>query len=258
MEINIKGKKISYIDEGAGDISIIFLHGWGAKKENFNQSIELLKSKYRCISIDLPGFGCSDKLTESFFVDDYADIVSDFIKEMKLIDVILVGHSYGGRVIIKLNNRTGLPFIIKKNILIDSAGIRHKQGIDKKIRVTFFKMLKKIVSTMPASDATKEKRLDDLKSKFGSSDYKNADPVMRETLVKAVNEDLKPYLKNIKIETLLIWGDKDTATPIADAKIFEKEIKNSGLAVLKGCGHFSFAEDPYTYLKILKSYLIDR
>lgn len=256
MEINIKNKKISYIDTGVGDVAIVFLHGWGACKENFNQTIELLKNKYRCIALDLPGFGRSDKLTESFFVDDYADIVSEFIKELKIIDVILVGHSYGGRIIIKLNNRTGLPFIIKKNIFIDAAGIRHKQSIDKKVRVSFFKLLKSIVGLAPGSDHTKEKRLDNLRSKFGSNDYKNADPIMRETLVKAVNEDLKPYLKNIKVETLLIWGDKDTATPISDAKIFEKEIKNSGLAILKGCGHFSFVDDSYTYLKIIESYLL--
>ena len=93
-----------------------------------------------------------------------------------------------------------------------------------------------------------------LKSKFGSSDYNNATPIMRETLVKSVNEDLTPLLKNMR-ETLLIWGENDKDTPMSDAKIMEKEIKNAGLVVLKNTGHFSFIEDKYTFERVIKSYL---
>lgn len=265
MEKIINNLKIEYVDRGDGDTLCVFLHGWGACKENFNASMELLKDKYRCVALDLPGFGESEKLKKSFSVDDYADIVIQFINEIlnddkrdvnKNRQVILIGHSYGGRIMIKINNKSDLPFTIKKNIFIDSAGIKHDPSIEQKIKVATFKGMKNLINIIPVTKEEKEKRLDDLKSKFGSSDYKNADPIMRETLVKAVNEDLTPLLSHIKVDTLLIWGENDTATPLSDGKTFEKEIENSGLVVLKNTGHFSFIEDQYTYLRVMESYLL--
>ena len=77
---------------------------------------------------------------------------------------------------------------------------------------------------------------------------------MRRCLVMAVNEDLRHLLPEIKQDTLLIWGDKDTATPISDAKIMESMISGSGLVVLNGCGHFSYLEKPAVFKNILRSY----
>ena len=78
--------------------------------------------------------------------------------------------------------------------------------------------------------------------------------MMRQCMVMAVNEDLTELLPRIKQDTLLIWGDKDTATPISDGKLMEERIQGSGLAVLKGCGHFSFLESPAVFKSIMRSY----
>lgn len=67
---------------------------------------------------------------------------------------------------------------------------------------------------------------------------------MRATLVKVVNEDLKPLISKLSCPTLLIWGDKDTATPIADAREMEQLIQDAGLVVCEGAGHYSFLEQP--------------
>lgn len=255
MIINIKNYNINYYDEGKGKL-VVFLHGWGANLDCFNGVYGLLKEKYRVLALDLPGFGKSDKLKSPFSVDDYTDIVEDFISKFVKSSnekVILVGHSYGGRIIIKLNNRSNLPFVIDKNILIDAAGIKERLSLETKLKICTFKGLKNIYNLLPISEEKKKNKINELRNKFGSSDYKNSDPILKETLVKAVNEDLTKFLKNMK-ETLLIWGDKDTATPIWMAKIMEKEIKNSGLVILHG-GHFSFIDDYYTFLKVLNSYL---
>ena len=73
-------------------------------------------------------------------------------------------------------------------------------------------------------------------------------------MVMAVNEDLTDLLPMIKQDTLLIWGDKDTATPLSDGKLMEERIENSGLCVLEGCGHFSFLEKPAQFKSIMRSY----
>jgi pimeloyl-ACP methyl ester carboxylesterase len=97
--------------------------------------------------------------------------------------------------------------------------------------------------------------LEKWRKKNGSDDYNNATPVMRQTLVKTVNEDLTPLLPGINAPTLLIWGENDTATPLRDGRLMEKLIKGSGLVTLKNAGHYSFLEQEYTYLKVLASFL---
>ena len=125
MILRIDDYDINYIDEGEGE-AVILLHGWGSNLKSFNSLIELLKSKYRVLAIDYPGFGESSELKRSFTIDDYADIVEKFLVKLGIEKVILVGHSYGGRIILKLNSRKALPFEIKKNVLIDAAGLKDK------------------------------------------------------------------------------------------------------------------------------------
>ena len=78
--------------------------------------------------------------------------------------------------------------------------------------------------------------------------------MMRQCLVKAVNEDLSHLLPGISAPTLLVWGDLDTATPISDARKMEAAIPNAGLAVIPGTGHFSFVENPALFGRIMASY----
>ena len=248
---NILGYDINYIDEGVGD-TVLLLHGWGANLNCFTNLISLLKTKYRVLALDYPGFGKSSDLKRSFSVDDYADIVVEFIKSFDINRITLIGHSYGGRIIIKLNNRDTLPFSIEKNVLIDAAGLKDKKDLKTKFKIKLFKALKKITYLLPIDNAKKNELEYKLKSKFGSSDYSTAPKVLQETLVKSVNEDLKELVKNMK-ETLIIWGKNDTVTPIWMAKYMEKEIKNSGLVLLNG-GHFSFIDDEIVFLMVMKSY----
>jgi pimeloyl-ACP methyl ester carboxylesterase len=139
-------------------------------------------------------------------------------------------------------NREKLKFEIDKLILVDSAGILPKNK-KKTMKTRVYKALKVIVG----NNITRKvfpNALEGLKKKFGSEDYRNASAVMRETLVKVVNEDLEPLLPNIKQSTLLIWGTNDTATPLSDAKIMEKLIPDAGIVEVKDAGHYSFLEQP--------------
>lgn len=251
MIIKINDYDINYIDEGSGE-AVLLLHGWASNYKCFNQVIPLLKDKYRVLALDYPGFGESEMIRTSFSVDDYADIVVKFLEELKVDKVILLGHSYGGRIIIKLNSRKDLPFKIEKNVLIDSAGLINKKDFKTKIKIKIFKTLKNLSKSLPISDEKKDELEKNLRKKFGSSDYSSAPRVLQETLVKSVNEDLESYLHNMK-ETLIIWGDNDTTTPIWMAKKMESEIENSGLVTLHG-GHFSFIDDSETFKRVIISY----
>lgn len=211
-----------------------------------------LSKKYRVIAVDLPGMGASEEPKEPWDVDGFADFVLAFLEQFHLQRLSLVGHSYGGRIIIKLANRQ-LPFAIDKLVLVDSAGIRPPASKKKSLRQRIFKLGKWFLSLKPVAKCFPT-ALEKLRVKFGSADYAAASPMMRQCLVKAVNEDLTHLLPGIKAPTLLVWGDRDTATPISDAKTMEQRIPNAGLAVIPGTGHFSFVENPVLFGRIMASY----
>ena len=78
---------------------------------------------------------------------------------------------------------------------------------------------------------------------------------MRAILSRVVNEDLKHLMPSIKCPTLLIWGENDTATPLADAKVMERLIPDAGLVSFAGCGHYSFLDNPLQYRAVLLNFL---
>lgn len=245
--------KIEYNDVGEGN-AIFFLHGWGSKKEHFAPIIDTVSGKYRAISFDLPGFGGSDEPPKAWSVDEFADLCIKFIASFNIPKVILLGHSYGGRVIIKTASRDDLPFEISRIILVDSAGIMPKRSLSYKIKVKTYKAGNKILST-PVMQKLFPDALEKRRQKKGSADYAAASPVMRGCLVKAVNEDLTYLLPKVPYETLLIWGTADDATPISDGETMEKMMPDAGLARIPGAGHFSWVDNPALFRAIICSFL---
>lgn len=255
MTTTINGLKINYKTKGQGK-RIFLLHGWGANIELFNNLIDVLSVKYEAIAIDLPGFGLSEEPKEAWSVLDYTNFVIDFIKKTfaDTTDAIFLGHSYGGRIIIKMTSSDHLPFKIEKIILVDAAGIKPRRSIFYYVKVYSYKVLKHLVDNKFVKKLYPELK-ESLVKIFGSSDYSNASGVMRKSMSLAVNEDLTPLLSKIEIDTLLIWGEKDTATPISDGELMNNHIKNSGLVRIKNAGHYSFLDDAFTFNRVIKSFL---
>lgn len=255
MKLNktINNININYVDKGSGDL-VVLLHGWGSNIKLFANLIDLLSAKYRVLAMDMPGFGESEEPPSAWCVDDYASFVIDFIKDYAPEKVVLLGHSFGGRVIIKLNSRKDLPFEIAKVILVDSAGILPPKTNKKSWRTRKYKIGKAILSTKIAQKIAPD-ALENFRKKMGSADYAAASPLMRQVLVKTVNEDLEPLLPNIKCPTLLVWGVNDTATPLSDGEKMEKLIPDAGLVKLENAGHYSFLEQQYTFNRVMCSFM---
>ena len=253
MNIKIDEYNICYKITGRGERTVVILQGWGTDLGVYDSMANCINEKYKVVQFDFPGFGGSDEPKEAWNVDAFADFFCRFMEAMEINSATLVGHSYGGRVIIKLATRKSIPFEIERIVLVDSAGILPKKTFAQKMKIKRYKVLKKILNQKVVYALFPE-LIDDWRSRQGSEDYRNASPIMRQCLVMAVNEDLTELLPHIKQDTLLIWGDEDTATPIEDAKLMEERIPNSGLAVLEGTGHFSFLEQPIIFRNIMRSY----
>lgn len=252
MVIKIDDIPVNYIDEGEGDV-ILMLHGWGSNITLFDGIIKTLSPSHRVIAPDMPGFGKTPEPQQGWSVDDYVDFIIKFIDSLKLTRFSVLVHSFGGRVLLKLNAIEPRPYIIDKAVLIDSAGIMPKKSLGQKLNLKMYKLARRIMSTKVLRFLYPD-AVENMRKKRGSSDYNNATPIMRNTLVKVVNEDLAPLVHRINCPTLIIWGDMDTATPIDDARLMESLIPDAGLVVCEGAGHYSFLEQPAKVHGALKAF----
>lgn len=210
----------------------MFLHGWGADSSIFGRVIFALPKNISVILIDFWGFGKTGEPTKSLTVYDYANETINIIDSLGITKFNIVGHSFGGRIGIIIASK--LKSRVKKLILVDSAGVVPKRSLLFKLKVKRYKRIKKKVQD--------GKLCAGVLAKYGSDDYKVLSPVMKETFVNVVNEDLVPLAKNIESKTYLIWGNKDKDTPLYMAKKLNKVIAGSSLYVIKDAGHYCFLD----------------
>lgn len=251
MNIKIDNVNINYEVQGEGN-PVIILHGWLANLETMKLLADNLSKNFKVYNVDVIGHGKSDLPTHPYSSNDFGDFLSEFVHKLNIENPVLIGHSNGGRIILNCLGRN----LIKagKVILLDSAGIKPKKSLNKIVKIYSFKLGKKMLNILPNNEKT-EKMRNDLFKKYASSDYKSSPEIMRRTMSIILNEDAKKLLKNILVPTLLIWGDKDTATPIRDAKIIEKGIPDCGLVVYEGGSHFAFLEQIGRTLAIINEFL---
>ena len=214
--MQIKDIYINYIEYGnKKGKPVVLLHGWGQNIEMMDPIGRGLEKDYRIIILDLPGFGKSGEPKSNYTLYDYYDILCEFLDKLKVKNPILVGHSFGGRLAIIY----GAKRKVEKLVLLAAPFKRSAEKDNLKVKIL------KLAKTIPFTEKVKAYA----KNKIGSSDYKDASPVMKTVLVNTVNEDLTEYLKQITAPTILIWGDLDEAVSVEDAKEAEKIMKDADL-----------------------------
>ena len=252
MRKTVCGLDINYICKGEGE-TVLVLHGWGSNITVHKDMIDLLSQKYRVIAPDMPGFGESEEPDEPWCVDDYVDFIIEFLRGFDVSKVTLLGHSFGGRVIIKLCARE-TDFSVEKVILVDAAGVKPETSPEQKFKQAVYHKTKWFFSSALVKKLCPD-LLDNLRKKNGSADYNAASDTMKKTLVNVVNEDLCDLMPSVKCPTLLIWGRLDTATPLSDGQTMEKLMPESALVILENAGHFSFLDQSAQFLRILASFM---
>ena len=256
MNITIDGYSINYKITGPADAArtLVVLQGWGTSLELYDSVAAAVNDSFKAVQLDLPGFGASDEPREPWNVDAYADFFCRFMETLGIKKAVLLGHSYGGRVIIKLAAGDSLPFEIEKIVLVDSAGVMPERSVSQKFKVKIYKIKRSFLTSKPVHAMFPEV-IDYWMSRQGSEDYRNATPMMKKCLVMAVNEDLQHLMPSVKQEVLLVWGDLDVDTPLADGKTMERLMPNAALVVLEGTDHFSFLYKPAEFRNVLRAFL---
>lgn len=251
QNIEIDGVHIRYYTEGSGPRPVIVMHGWGCKASTVAVLAQAAAGNGTTVyNIDLPGFGDSSEPAEVWGVERYTSAIEEFARRLGLVRPSLIGHSFGGRISIVYASRNE----VDKVILVDAAGIKPRRSLRYYAKVYSFKAAKHILPYIVGRKRADE-IIDRWRGKAGSSDYKSASPKMRAIMSRVVNEDLKGLLPEIKAPTLLIWGEKDTATPMRDARLMQKLIPDAGLVSYPEAGHYSYLARPAQTQAVIQSFL---
>ncbi len=249
--------KMAYCDEGAGKPTLLFVHGLANYIPVFKHNIDFLRQYFRCIAIDLPGNGLSSRGDYPFTMFFYAETLARFIKELKLENVILVGHSMGGQVSTIVTLR--YPHLVQQLVLLAPSGLEFFSDLEK----TMIKGLMRIGSFM-YSDALSlesaitnsyyhEKKTDanhiikDLKTLMGGETGKYWNKMVQSNIEAMLDEQIGIHLPEIQQKTLLLFGKQDALIPNKMIHFNESTqslaVKTSGMMqncefqILNHCGH---------------------
>ena len=224
-----------------GEKPLVFLHGWGQNTEMMLPVAKPFIENHEVILIDLPGFGKSGQLDRPYEVSDYVELLHELLQKLDIKKPTLIGHSYGGKISLLYASK----YEVEKLVLFGSP---FQKEIEKEsLKLKTLRTLKKIPGSNKLEGWAKKHS--------GSTDYKNASPVMRETLVKTVNLDITEEVKKIKAPTLLIWGTADEAVSIDRAYELEKLIPDAGLVVYENATHYAYLENLGQTISVMKSFL---
>ena len=239
-EVLIENLKINYKIAGGGTPFLI-LHGWGGSSDSWKIVIEILKQKFQVICPDLPGFGKSAPPPRAWSLKEYSQWLKKFSDSLRLNDFFLLGHSFGGRIAVKFS--FFYPEKIKALFLCSSAGIKEKWGLKEKA-IFLLALIGNAIFSPKFFRRFQDKARNIFYRFLRDRDYGKAKGVMKETMKKILEEDLLPMLSQVKVKTLIIWGQKDNIVPLKHAFLFKEKIKNSRLEILPEIRHSPHLEAP--------------
>ena len=215
---------------------LIFLHGWGQNKESWEPLAKFFQKDYRVHLLDLPGFGDTPRPENTWGTSDYAEKVASYIKDNEIKDAILLGHSFGGKVILDLalNN----PGLIDRAILIAAAGMCPQRSWWRHCYLFFLMLYRKSLQYFDKvfhRDLYRKYFI----PRFASADYQKNKGI-RDILVKVLSENYDDRVADIKHPIQLIWGNLDRETPISMGYKLKVLLPNSRFLLLSGKDHFPF------------------
>ena len=217
------------------------MHGFLSSKEAFAAQIEYFSRFFKVTAFDFIGQGKSAPLEEPYSVEEYAAWTEELLERLGVQKPIVIAHSFGCRVAIKMAKRGILPF--EKMVLTGPAGVRFPRGLGYRWKVAAYRFVKRVAPKFADKN-------------FGSAEYRTLSTVMRESYKKIVNEDLRGDAACIPCEVLIVEGREDLVTPLREANAYLDVMRHARLVVMDG-GHFAFAEHPLAFNLLVEEFLQD-
>lgn len=261
--IKIDGLSVFYRDsDGANNNTasdefikenILILHGWGSNSSRWIKvQKQLTQNGYRVVMPDLPGFGNTKEPPSAWTISDYSNFVHEFTKKINLDKFVLIGHSFGGRIAIDYTIRYTEQ--LNKLVLISAAGITRHKRVKTRVFLILTK-LSKIIFSISILEYFRPFAIKIVYKFTGSYDYKKASQRMQKIMKRILEENLRAFLPRIILPTLILWGEKDTLTPVSDGEILNEEIQNSYLHIFPNQPHALNITMPKTLAKYIANFI---
>jgi len=243
----VNNTTIAYNQYGNGDTTLLFVHGWCINKEYWNDQSKYFSDKYKVVTLDLPGFGRSGKNRSEWTFENYTDDINEFIKAEKLKNVILIGHSMSGDILLMMD--TKYPESVIGIVGIDNLkkpGAKLSEEESKQVE-GFFAMLDSNFSGTvetytkqnlfpPSADTSIVNRV--------VNDFKMNDPVIAAKVLRSlldVSQKERDMMQLLKHTLYLVNSDGDT-THIDSLKKYCKA--SAEVVYIHGTGHYPMIEKP--------------
>lgn len=224
---------------GAGRPWLLALHGWGRSHRDWSEVLEGLDA----IALDLPGFGSTPPPDEPWGLEDYARAVEPVLEEMSR-PLVIVGHSFGGSVGVHVAAKVGPEAV--RGLIVTGSPLVRTQGPRSRAPLGF-----RVARWLNRRRILPDSKMEELRNARGSADYRAATGVMRDTLVRVVNEDASAVLPKLEVPLHLVWGEGDADVPIATAEAAAALASDASLIRLPGIGHDTLAQAPQEIRKVV-------
>jgi pimeloyl-ACP methyl ester carboxylesterase len=270
--IDVDGVPVNYVDVGSGDEDpVVLVHGLGGQWQNWLENIPRLALDRRVVAMDLPGFGLTPKPDdEEISIPGYGRSVNGLCEKLGVGKVNLVGNSMGGYV--AAETAIQYPERVSRLALVSAAGISSAETLQAPI-LTIGRIATAIATNTAAQDRSlaarpitrhmslalvaRHPRL--LKADLAYEGFfKGAGkPGFTDALRASLEYDFRDRLPEVKVPTLIVWGERDSIIPVRDADEFERLIEDSRKIVMKDTGHVPMAERPTAFNEVLVEFLAE-
>ena len=224
---------------GTGRPWVLALHGWGRTHRDWLAVLEGLDA----IALDLPGFGSTPPPDEPWGLEEYARCVAPVLAEMSR-PVVIVGHSFGGSVGVHVAANAG-PSGVRAVVATGSPLVR-AQGPRPRAPLGF-----RVARWLNRRGIFPDSKMEELRNARGSTDYRAVTGVMRDTLVRVVNQDVAGLLPKLEAPLHLVWGEADADVFVSTAEAAARLAPDATLIRLPGVGHDTPAEAPQELRKVV-------
>lgn len=211
---------------GSGPPSVLALPGWARTHRDFDATLRGLDA----VALDLPGFGATPPPAEAMGAAGYAEAVAAVLDEVGA-PVVVLGHSFGGRVAVHLAaaHAPRVRGLVLTGVPLVRVGGRARRP------PPAFRLARALHRLGVVGDA----RMEALRRRFGSADYRHAEEVMRAVLVRVVHESYEEQLGAVTCPAELVWGDDDAEVPVAVAEAALALLPGATLTTVAGAGHLT-------------------
>jgi len=247
---------------GSAPARVLALHGWGRTHRDFDAVLAPAAAgpadggaggagpgetpdELDAIAVDLPGFGATPPPPEAWGTADYAAAVADVLDEMAP-PVVVLGHSFGGLVAVQL--AAARPEAVR-GLVLTGAPLRTSDDAPRRPAARF-----RLARALNRAGLLSDARMEEARRRHGSADYRAAEGVMRQVLVKRLGERYDGALAGVGCPVSLVWGDDDTAAPLAMAHAAATRLAHAELTVEPGAGHLT----PLTVPATLRRAVVER